>query len=148
MADPRIKSAMAASVVRALPRTFDTMRKRGHFRESAAERDCARVLSLMFGARCVQRHVRVHHFSIDVHVAQTDCYVQFDGVYYHGLDRPYEELAPITRRKFDRDRLADAWFASAGLRLVRITDREWSLLADDASKRAFLAKRLLVGEHV
>jgi hypothetical protein len=58
-----------------------------------------------------------------------DTYVQLDGVYWHGLDRPIELIAEHrTKRdvqihkKWATDREQDAWFAERGMKLVRITD--------------------------
>ena len=60
-----------------------------------------------------------------------DIYLQIDGRYWHGLDRPLEEIKQssagrdksIYQRWFS-DREQDEQFFAAGLRLVRITDKE------------------------
>jgi hypothetical protein len=61
---------------------------------------------------------------IDAYVRQIDTYVELDGVFWHGLDLPYDKLHESKRRKYDADRAQDEWFRSHGLRLVRVTDKE------------------------
>lgn len=59
-----------------------------------------------------------------------DIYLQIDGRYLHGLDRPLEEIKQssagrdksIYQRWFS-DRDQDEQFSAAGLRLLRITDK-------------------------
>jgi G:T-mismatch repair DNA endonuclease (very short patch repair protein) len=72
---------------------------------------------------------------IDVFLMDEDIYVQIDGRYWHGLDRPIEEIRassyPRDRtiaERWEADRRQDEQFAERGLRLVRVTDleaREW-----------------------
>ena len=75
---------------------------------------------------------------IDAYVRSTDTYFQYDGVYYHGLDRPYDQLSPVIKRKYDRDRATETMFARLGLRLLRITDVEWTSLVTEESLREWL----------
>jgi hypothetical protein len=117
---------------------------KGNVRESAGERDMVRVLRTM-SAQVEHHPERVQGFDVDVYVADVDVYLQFDGIYYHGLDRAYEDLSPEIRRKFDRDRLADRRFPQLGLRLVRVIDQDWNVLQGDEAKRGFLLKRLAPG---
>lgn len=65
---------------------------------------------------------------IDYYVRDTDTYVQLDGVFWHGLNKPLEELVSFPRvlSQYNDDRDQDAWFLSRDLRLVRITDLEWN----------------------
>ncbi len=70
------------------------------------------------------KHSTRRSWLIDAHIVDTDTYVQLDGEFWHGLDKPYTELHPKGREAFDRDRAQDEWFASQGKRLVRITDKE------------------------
>jgi hypothetical protein len=74
---------------------------------------------------------------VDAYVHDIQTYVQADGVFWHGLDRPYDELHPKGREAYDRDREQDEWFRASGHRLVRVTDQEimmchelndWSLI--------------------
>jgi len=71
-------------------------------------------------------------WSIDFYVKSIDTYVQFDGVYWHGLDRPIEEIkASSSERdkticeKWIKDRELDVYVNVQHLRLVHVTDREF-----------------------
>ena len=63
-------------------------------------------------------------FNVDFYIPSIKTYVEVDGVYWHGLDRAYEELHPDQRSKFDRDRLLDEHCRHNQIRLVRILDIE------------------------
>lgn len=75
---------------------------------------------------------------IDFWIRSIDTYIQFDGVYWHGLDRPLHEIE-LKRTKHDSeiftrwhsDREQDQWFVDNRLRLVRITDQEFDSLSSD-----------------
>lgn len=111
--------------------------------ESAGERELAALIESICGAGSVDRHVTKHGYNVDVYVTTHDVWVSFDGVYYHGLDRPYESLSNQIRRKFDRDRAADAVFAEHGDRLVRITCREWRDMGDETARRDWIRRAVL-----
>ncbi len=115
----------------------------GNIRESAGERELVEWLRSALGVHDVVHHPeRVQGSDIDIYVRSADAYVQFDGVYYHGLDRPYEELTPVIRRKFDRDRATDRLFTRLDLRLVRITDKQWASMTSEESRLAWLREVL------
>ena len=87
------------------------------------------LLIQRFGCEDVIHHISVNNYRIDFYVKSCNTYVQLDGLYWHGLDRPYEQLCTGPQKsKYDRDRLCDAYFTLKELRLIRITDRE---LKDD-----------------
>lgn len=79
----------------------------------------------LYGKENVERHVLMNGHSIDFYVKSIDTYVQFDGLYWHGLDKPYESLTEKRRYWYDQDRLQDKWFADQGLRLVRVTSDDF-----------------------
>ena len=73
--------------------------------------------------------------NVDLYVVALDTYIEVDGVYWHGLNRPYDQLGPDQRGKYDNDRLLDEHCKATGIRLVRITDLEvsagnWKLLRE------------------
>lgn len=57
-------------------------------------------------------------------IPSINTYVEVDGSYWHGLDKPYEQLGVDQRKKFDNDRRLDEHCNQCGIRLVRITDSE------------------------
>ncbi len=94
---------------------------------SKAEARFGELLRVQFGE--VKHQKCVNGWPIDFYIASIDTYVQFDGVYWHGLDRPIEAIraSKLVRdqaiaKKWDTDRKQDAWFAANGKRLVRVTD--------------------------
>jgi hypothetical protein len=71
-------------------------------------------------------------WNVDMYVPELDTYVQFDGTYWHGLDRPIEIIRESRSacdttiyKKWLTDREQDAWFNASGKRLIRITDDEF-----------------------
>jgi hypothetical protein len=97
---------------------------------SKAEIMFCESLAQKFGHIIRQKHV--HKWPIDVYIPSIDTYVQFDGVYWHGLDRPIE-IIKESQGKRDQaiyhkwliDQEQNEWFASHNLRLMRITDVEF-----------------------
>lgn len=104
-----------------------TQKLTGKFNCSFVEDECYVVLLALFGE--VRRHVIVNNWEIDFYVPSIDTYVQFDGVYWHGLDRPIEEIEKLKNKRdvvilrtvrSDVDQAR--WFSTHDKRLVRITD--------------------------
>ena len=81
----------------------------------------------------VERQVEVDDHLIDFFLPHENVYIQFDGVYWHGLDREIacirESTSPRDARivkAYETDRAQDAWFASHGMTLIRVTDKEFA----------------------
>lgn len=105
---------------------------------SKGENEMAITLGEMYGK--VKRWLFVNGWSIDAYVPTIDTYFQFDGVYWHGLDRPLEgHPEPKIVKKHATDIEQNAWFLHHGIRLVRMTDVEWETTGD---KKAFLSERV------
>lgn len=103
---------------------------------SVGEGELAKLLEQKHGE--VKRFVFVNGWSIDIFVPSINTYVQFDGIYWHGLDRPIEEQRNLKiKKKYFRDIEQNEWFLSHGLKLIRITDVEWEEALD---KEALLNK--------
>ena len=72
-------------------------------------------------------------WAIDFYIKSLNLYIQFDGRYYHGLDRPVE-LIKECRTKVDvsicqtilRDQSQNLYFANNSLKLLRISDKKFS----------------------
>lgn len=140
MATPAYRAKRSIISKMLAPTFMETNRRNGNCIESRPERAFVAWLREVLGAEDVLHHPgHVNGFDMDVFVRSIDTYVQFDGVYYHGLDRPYDRLSPEIRRKYDRDRLADARFVALGQRLVRITDKQWAALDSEEKRAAWLA---------
>ena len=75
----------------------------------------------------------VNGWSIDFYIKPIDKYVQFDGVYWHGLDRSLDKIKKLEKPRDKRildtyllDRRQDSWFEENKLNLFRITDRQFN----------------------
>ena len=111
---------------------YETRKKNGTLRVSYAELTFVAYLRSRFGTEDIVHHppmLRGTHHQPDVWIASLDLYVEFDGVYWHGLDRPYEQLSTLIRKKYDRDRRFDAHCAKHGIRLVRVKDVDWTAMS-------------------
>lgn len=69
------------------------------------------------------------NWNVDFYIPEMDVYVQFDGVYWHGLDRPINVIMEsqslrdqIIYKKYLLDKEQDVWFQKQEKCLVRITD--------------------------
>jgi very-short-patch-repair endonuclease len=105
------------------------IQKRGDAAISRPEAMMASLLRDRYGADNVEQQVEIYHegrkpWLIDFRVTSSEVYVQVDGVFWHGLDAPYDQLHESKRVQYDRDREQDQWFQARGMRLVRVTDME------------------------
>ena len=133
-----VSSPLVMSHVRArlndqdvIDKKFTSYVRNGSYNKSKPEDLCYELLVQTHGAENVERQIHVNGWSIDFYVIDVDTYVQFDGAYWHGLDRPVEEISQyktkrdvIIHKKWLRDRAQDVWFAERGMRLIRITDKD------------------------
>lgn len=87
----------------------------------------------------IERHVLVNGWNIDIRI--NDVYVQFDGTYWHGLNRTIDEIQKLTSKRdtqilktYHRDRDQEVWFLKSGIFLVRISDRDFKYEKDAVSE--------------
>jgi len=112
---------------------WESLKQNGMVLESKIERDFGDVLREMHGIMNVDSHVTVNRrWSIDFYIRSIDCYVQFDGMFWHGLDRAIAEIRSSNHaidfaiaRKWRTDRDQEKWFFDSGKTLVRVTDYEF-----------------------
>lgn len=112
-----------------------TMKKNHTYHRSLGEDSLCKILQSRFGTDAVQTQSPVKSWSVDFYVATLDTYIEFDGVYWHGLDRPLSEIAKhqtkrdvVIHKKWTRDREFDQWCLDNGKRLVRVTDLEFNVM--------------------
>jgi hypothetical protein len=95
----------------------------------------------IFQIENVQEQVSLNgKWTIDFYVTPIDSYVQLDGIYWHGLDRPIETIKEFKSSKDERilrtyykDREQDQWAETNNIKFYRITDEEikkWQKLND------------------
>ena len=69
-------------------------------------------------------------YNIDFYVKTIDTYIEFDGIYYHGIDRPINvviEKSPKIYRKYLRDRELDVLMLNNRMNLIRIREDDFKL---------------------
>jgi hypothetical protein len=95
-----------------------------------------------FESNDIERQTNINGWSIDFFVKSIETYIQFDGVYWHGHihDQITLETATTPQLKsiyhaWKQDQVQNAWFSAKGLRLVRITDREFTSPQFDLMER-------------
>lgn len=129
MAKYGVKRALALPDV--FRRVHEARKASGAYaRQSKSENAFHALLVELFGDDDVERWVVVNeHWPIDFRVKSLDTYVQFDGVYWHGLDRPIEQIRASEKvrdkaivGKWELDQRQNRWFVEHDMRLVRITD--------------------------
>jgi very-short-patch-repair endonuclease len=140
MSQPQVKER--ANSLEACAQRHETTKRNGTFRKSKPEDALYELLCQHFST--VERQVTIPgtRWSIDFYVKSIDIYVQFDGVYWHGLDRSIELIGghrssrdAVIHKKFLTDRAQDTWFKATGKRLVRITDREFKQMESDVLQK-------------
>jgi len=131
-------------------KAHQTMKRNGSYRQSRTEDEFFKILTIQFGDHDVERQIMINKkWSIDFHVKSINTYVQFDGVYWHGLDRSLDEIKKfktsrdvVILRKYETDREQDFWFRDNSLNLVRFTDAEVKTAIKQASIHDLIASRL------
>ena len=117
-------------------KVHETKKKNGFYsnQQSKPENMCHDILCEMFGANDIQRHKSINDWDIDLYVTSLDLFIQVDGAYYHGLDRPIEEILKFKTRTdktiystIKRDQKQNDWFEQNNKILIRFTDKEISL---------------------
>lgn len=138
-----------------LCKRIETMRKNKTFGTSKPEQVLYRLLTMRYD--CVYTQVTnvnpEKRWVIDFYIKSTDTYIQLDGVYWHGLDRPVADIlkSPNPRNKtiymkWLSDREQDRWFKEHNMKLLRITDKaikDLTTLPDDLSSLAYFKSQSL-----
>ena len=75
---------------------------------------------------------------VDFFVSKIKVYIQVDGVYWHGLNRPIEVISNMLTsqdekifKQIKRDKKLNDFMNFNGLKLVRITDEQINLLSNE-----------------
>jgi hypothetical protein len=109
-----------------------TMKRNGTYRTSRTENQMYEALCQKFGIDDITRGVTIQSWPIDFYIKSIDLYIQFDGIYWHGLDRPIEEIKQFKRPrdkiiygKWLCDQRQNEWFKENNKKLIRITDVEF-----------------------
>jgi len=136
---PETKAILSAKLSEILSRPevrakrHKTMKQNGTYGKSKAEDRFYEFLITLFNINDIIRQITINGWSIDFYIISIDTYVQFDGTYWHGLNRSIEEIKefkhPRDKDIFDtmqRDVLQNEWFKTHNLNLVRVIDNKTS----------------------
>lgn len=106
----------------------------GYNHISKPQKKFHKVLIKYFGKQNVEHSLMVNGWEIDFYIKSTKTYIQFDGIYWHGLDRPLNEIRKMKSQRdkailktVKRDYLQNCWFKDNNLKLIRITDEQFDL---------------------
>lgn len=118
---------------KARAKSHKTKKKNGSYGKSIAEDNFYSFLLQAFPNKNISRQVFINNWSIDFLIDNT--YIQFDGEYFHGLDRTISTIKefknPIDKviyKTYLRDLEQIEWFKKNNKKLVRITDKEFKML--------------------
>lgn len=110
-----------------------TMKMNHSYNKSKKEDQFFEALIERFGKDNVDRCVIVNNWEIDFYIRSIDVYVQFDGVYWHGLGRDKNEITEestqrqkVIHQTWLRDQEQIIWFKENEKSLIRITDKQFS----------------------
>jgi len=114
---------------------LETLKKSRKHGTSRPENLLYEHLCFIFGENDVERHVIVNGWEIDIHVKSLNYYIQHDGSYHHGLDRPVDEIFKFKNptdktiyKTYLRDLEQKKYFEEKGMTLLRIVDYKGELL--------------------
>ena len=133
-----IKASHAASAIK---KCHKTMKQKGLYdrRMTRPEKILNDLLCQRFLIEGVRYQYFIHRWPIDFYISCIKTFIQVDGVYWHGLDRPIEEITRFRTprdknilKKIQTDVQQNEWFMNNGMNLIRVTDKE--LLSNDLSK--------------
>ena len=110
----------------------ETMKRNGSYKTSKTEDEFYVWLCQKFGNDNIDRQKVINGWPIDFYIKNFDLYIQFDGEYWHGLDRTLSEISQFKTsrdqtilQKYELDRQQEKWFSQQDLRLIRITDKQF-----------------------
>lgn len=106
--------------------------RRTHKLTSKIEEFVGEVLCDIFGKENVITQIKINnHWVFDFQILNPSLYVQVDGVYWHGLNRPREIIEQLKSSKdvsilknIDKDIKQNIWATENNKIIVRFTDKE------------------------
>jgi hypothetical protein len=96
-------------------------------RVSKPEAGMRHWLEQRYGNNDVITPIRLNKKLVDFYIQSLNTYVELDGVFWHGLDRPLEQVTNKgILKRYNEDRILDVYCLTEKIKLVRITDLEWN----------------------
>lgn len=108
------------------------MKQNGTYLKSSKKEDLFyETLTSIFDKDDVKRHVFALGYDIDFYITSQNVYVQFDGVYWHGLDREINEIKKLKNKRdyvilstWKRDKRQNLLFQQHNKKLIRILETD------------------------
>lgn len=109
-----------------------TMKENGLYRlqSSKLENEFYGLLCEYFVEDDINRFKHINNWNIDFYIKSIDTYIQFDGAYWHGLNRDIEVIKQFTNERdkiiysvYLRDIEQNDWFEKNKLKLIRVIDK-------------------------
>lgn len=112
-------------------KAWETKIKNGTCQKSGPEETLNDLLVKIFGQESIKRQIFMIRQWIDFWVAPLSLYIQVDGVYWHGLNRPLKEIKKQKTSQDKniyeqvlRDRKLNKHMKKNNMKLLRITDEQ------------------------
>jgi hypothetical protein len=109
-----------------------TKKKNNTYGKSMIEDRFYTFLTSSFGD--IERQAIINGWPIDFYIKHLNLYIQFDGVYWHGLNRNIKIIKnsksprdAVIYKKYLIDKKQNKWFKQNKIKFLRITDLEFSL---------------------
>jgi hypothetical protein len=125
---PEVKAKLALSETH--KKRHETMKKKCAYKNmTRPETIVKKHLLSMFEFNDIVYQQFTEHWPIDFYVKSIGAYIQVDGLYWHGLDRPIEEIMEcktsrdkVILKKIETDARQNEWFKKNGLKLFRVRE--------------------------
>jgi G:T-mismatch repair DNA endonuclease (very short patch repair protein) len=110
----------------------NSLKRSGFYRRqtSSGEEKLYSLLVEMFPF--TQRHVNIEKWNIDFYIPEIDCFVNYNGVYWHGKNFSDDQLVSSATKQSKtiletkrRDREREAWFKESGKNLIVVWGDEF-----------------------
>lgn len=107
-----------------------TMKRNGLYGGKSKKEDgCYKFLCENFGDQNIERQLRINNWDIDFYIKSLNLYIQYDGLFWHGLKHTLDELLNSNKPRLSgiyktylRDREQEKWFIENNKNLLRIIE--------------------------
>jgi hypothetical protein len=114
-------------------KAHETKKQNGTYKTSKIEDKFYEELIKIFGVENIERYILIFDREIDFYIKTTNTYIEFDGIYWHGLDRTIEQLQSshherdiVILKHYHTDRTFDDYCKNNNIKLLRITDEDYT----------------------
>lgn len=132
----------------------ESMKINGSYKRSKSEDLLKDILYMIFGEQNVKPQAEIEHddgmWFIDFFIVPLHLFIQFDGAYWHGLDRPIEEIRKSGSSRdqsiawaYDRDRKQDIWFNERKMLLLRINEKDFKKTLASTSDQLLFVQQMI-----